>query len=138
MVDGQVEVGVLATVEKAQARCSLASSPAMTNDPNPFGSLADSAADSNSEGPWDIVGNRQTVSTGGRSNMAQDQSSVTVSDDLSSDAKLNLILSKMSVSENRFDSLEKKIDSVISLRSHVNNIGSVVHSHAQRIKLLEY
>ena len=109
------------------------------NDPDTFGSLADSAADTDGEGLWDIVGNRkcQSVSTGGRRTMAQYQSSVTDADDLSNDAKLNLILSKMSISKHRFESLEKN-DSVISLRSHVNNMGSVVRCHAQRRKLLEY
>ena len=42
----------------------------------------------------------------------------------------------MSLSRNRLRSLEKKIESIISLRIHVNNMGSVVRSHSDRIKLL--
>ena len=88
--------------------------------------------------PWDIAGNRkkQRVSTGGCSNTAQ-VSKDTLSRELIKWSEIGSnFIKHMSLSGNRLGSMEKKIESVISLRSHVNNMGSVVRSHSDRIKLL--
>ena len=109
---------------------------------NPFDMLNDSViqSDGDDEGSWDVAGNRkrQRISTGGRSQSAQVPNEPPDLENLTSGDKLDLILAKMSMSENRLGNVERKIDSVISLRSHVNNLGSVVRSQSDRLKLLEY
>ena len=57
---------------------------------------------------------------------------------LPKDEKLNLILSKVTLNEARFRKLEKNFDKVCSQQKHIKKLDSVVVSHADRIRLLEY
>lgn len=106
------------------------------------GGRYDAGEDSSGEGPWEMVrlrGKRQRVSTGGSSNVLQDSllDSLNV-DTLSGDEKLNLILSKVTINEGKFEQLERKLDSVLTLRTRVDNMDTVIRSHENRLKLLEY
>ncbi|MEW8547683.1 MAG: hypothetical protein AB2693_29600 [Candidatus Thiodiazotropha sp.] len=57
---------------------------------------------------------------------------------LSNEDKLSLILSKLSVNESRVTGIQNKLDSIIGLKSRILEIETVVNSHADRLKLLEY
>ena len=57
---------------------------------------------------------------------------------LSSEEKLNLILSKVSINENRFKRPETVFDSVSRQRNKLLKVETVVKSHEDRIRLLEY
>lgn len=103
-----------------------------------------SGDDSGGEGAWETIrrgksGKRQRISTGGSSNNLQESLVDTLNfDTLSGDEKLNLILSKMTVNEGKFELLERKLDSVITLRTRVDNMSTVIRSQENRLKLLEY
>ena len=56
----------------------------------------------------------------------------------SNDEKLNLILSKVSVNENRFKRLESIFDTVANHQRRISKIESVMKSYDDRIRLLEY
>lgn len=57
---------------------------------------------------------------------------------LSTEEKLDLILSKVSVNEARFRNLEQIYDKVYKQQKHISKLDSVVLSYEDRIKLLEY
>ena len=68
-----------------------------------------------------------------------DEQSETVDyETLSSEEKLNLILSKVSVNEGRFLRLEQVFDNVVKQNKRISTIESVISSHEDRIRLLEY
>ena len=108
------------------------------------GGCYESGDDSGGEGAWETIrrgksGKRQRISTGGSSNNLQESLVDTLNFDiLSEDEKLNLILSKMTVNEGKFELLERKLDSVITLRTGVDNMSTVIRSQENRLKLLEY
>lgn len=86
---------------------------------------------------------RLRVSSGGQSDSAdpsQDNDELFENDfdDLSMDQKLSLILSKLSVNENRVSSIQNKMDNMLDLKSRVGAVESVVKSQHDRLKLLEY
>ena len=57
---------------------------------------------------------------------------------ISTEEKLNLILSKVSLNERRFRQLEHMLDGVVSQEKHISKLNTVVSSHEDRIRLLEY
>ena len=57
---------------------------------------------------------------------------------LSYDDKLSLILSKLSLNESRVVGIQNKLDSIIGLETRIQEIETVVNSHADRLKLSEY
>ena len=57
---------------------------------------------------------------------------------LNSEDKLNLILSKVSLSECRFERIEGKLGTLVENQKKINNIEKVLRSHEARIRLLEY
>ena len=57
---------------------------------------------------------------------------------MSTDEKLSLILSKVSLNENRVIQIQNKLDTVLDLKRRVSSVECVVTSHANRLKLLEY
>ena len=59
-------------------------------------------------------------------------------DTLSYVDKLSLILSKLSLNESRVVGIQNKLDSIIGLKTRIQEIETVVNSHADRLKLLEY
>ena len=87
---------------------------------------------------------RQRVNTGGKSNGPQfllvddPQNAPQNYDNLSTDEKLSLILSKVSLNENRVIQIQNKLDTVLDLKRRVSSVECVVTSHANRLKLLEY
>lgn len=54
------------------------------------------------------------------------------------DDKINLILSKVTLNENRFRSMEKMFDRVYTHGKKLSEMGSVIVSHEDRMRLLEY
>ena len=58
--------------------------------------------------------------------------------DLSTDQKLSLILSKLSVNEGRVGYIQNKLDTVLNIRSRVTAVENVIRSQNDRLKLLEY
>lgn len=86
---------------------------------------------------------RQRISSGGQSgpvDLPQDDDAMFDDDfeDLSMDQKLSLILSKLSVNENKVNYIQNKLDSVTAIRPRVARVENVVKSHNDRLKLLEY
>ena len=59
-------------------------------------------------------------------------------DSLSKDDKLSLILSKLSINEQRVKYIQTKVDSVLPVKKRVAEIENVLRSHSERLKLLEY
>ena len=57
---------------------------------------------------------------------------------LSTDQKLSLILSKLSVNEGRVGYIQNKLDTVLNIRSRVTAVENVIRSQNDRLKLLEY
>ena len=57
---------------------------------------------------------------------------------LGTDEKLSLILSKVSMNENRFSRIECKLDSVVRSQKRLKAAENVLKSYDDRIKLLEY
>ena len=57
---------------------------------------------------------------------------------LSTDQKLSLILSKLSVNEGRVGYIQNKLDTVLNIRSRVTAVENVIRSQNNRLKLLEY
>ena len=68
-----------------------------------------------------------------------DEQSETVDyETLSSEEKLSLIFSKVSVNEGRFLRLEQVFDNVVKQNKRVSTIESVISSHEDRIRLLHF
>ena len=57
---------------------------------------------------------------------------------MTSEQKLSLILSKVSVNESRVYTIQNKLDSILNIKSRVASIENVVKSQHDRLKLLEY
>ena len=87
---------------------------------------------------------RQRISSGGQSgpigqpDTQDDELFETDFQDLSSDQKLSLILSKLSVNESRVSSIQNKLDTMLNIRSRVTVVENVIRSQNDRLKLLEY
>ena len=87
---------------------------------------------------------RQRISSGGQSgpigqpDTQDDELFETDFQDLSSDQKLSLILSKLSVNERRVSSIQNKLDTMLNIRSRVTVVENVIRSQNDRLKLLEY
>ncbi|MCG8047033.1 MAG: hypothetical protein N0E48_15590, partial [Candidatus Thiodiazotropha endolucinida] len=86
---------------------------------------------------------RPRVSSGGQSAIAGpfldiDEPLENDFDDMSMDQKLSLILSKLSVNENRVSSIQNKMDTMLNLKSRVGVVENVIKSQHERLKLLEY
>ena len=112
--------------------------------------FSDKSNKSDSESPFQVVRHQKkrklNSSSGGGSKLlhaskAEAEAEVDVSVDyetLSNEEKLNLILSKVSVNENRFKRLESIFDTVANHQRRISKIESVVKSYDDRIRLLEY
>ena len=59
-------------------------------------------------------------------------------DGMTSEQKLSLILSKVSVNESRVYTIQNKLDSILNIKSRVASIENVIKSQHDRLKLLEY
>ncbi|MEW8560931.1 MAG: hypothetical protein AB2541_02465 [Candidatus Thiodiazotropha sp.] len=86
---------------------------------------------------------RQRVSSSGQSGSAEHSQNIFEDDihdyeTLSNDEKLSLILSKLSVNENRVKLIQGRIDDVVNVKKRISDVENVVRSHAERLKLLEY
>ena len=86
---------------------------------------------------------RQRISSSGQSGQAvqvPDGEDLFESDfsDLSTDQKLSLILSKLSVNENRVSSIQNKLSVITNVGTRVSAVENVVRSQHDRLKLLEY
>ena len=87
---------------------------------------------------------RQRISSGGQSGpinqpeTQDDELFETDFQDLSTDQKLSLILSKLSVNEGRVGYIQNKLDTVLNIRSRVTAVENVIRSQNDRLKLLEY
>lgn len=57
---------------------------------------------------------------------------------LSNEDKLSLILSKLSINENRVKLIQNRLESVVHMKKRVSEVENVVKSHEERLKLLEY
>ena len=77
-------------------------------------------------------------SSGGGAKLVSDDEIPIDYDSLPDGEKINLILSKVSINEARLLKYEKYFDKLELQNKHVKEIGSVVVSHADRIRLLEY
>ena len=87
---------------------------------------------------------RQRISSSGQSghdsDVTRDQMEVETGDydSLSKDDKLSLVLSKLSINEQRVKYIQTKVDSVLPVKKRVAEIENVLRSHSERLKLLEY
>ncbi|MEW8091080.1 MAG: hypothetical protein AB2784_15805 [Candidatus Thiodiazotropha endolucinida] len=109
--------------------------------------FSDKSNKSDSESHFQVVRHQKkrklNSSSGGGSKLlhaskAEAEAEVDVSVDyetLSNDEKLNLILSKVSVNENRFKRLESIFDTVANHQRRISKIESVVKSYDDRIRL---
>ena len=59
-------------------------------------------------------------------------------DSMSLDDKVSLVLSKLAVNEQRVKYIQHKVDSVLPVKKRVAEIETVLRSHSERLKLLEY
>ena len=59
-------------------------------------------------------------------------------DSISTEGKLALILSKLSLNEQRVKSIQHTLDSTLPTKKRVEKIETVIRSHSERIRLLEY
>ena len=57
---------------------------------------------------------------------------------LTTDEKLSLILSKVSVNESRVKLIQNRLDSVFTIKSRVSALENTIRSQHDRLKLLEY
>ena len=87
---------------------------------------------------------RQRISSGGQSGSnnqpetQDDELFETDFQDLSTDQKLSLIPSKLSVNEGRVGYIQNKLDTVLNSRSRVTAVENVIRSQNDRLKLLEF
>lgn len=105
--------------------------------------------DDGDENNWDVVRSKQTkrqrVSSSGQSGRDVDLLPSPTEPDagehydfLSTGDKLSLILSKLSLNEQRVKYIQDRVDSMLPLKKRVMEIENVVKSHTERLKLLEY
>ena len=98
---------------------------------------------------WDVVRSKQTkrqrVSSSDQSGHDVDLLSSQMEHDtgepynsLSTDDKLSLILSKLSLNEQRVKYIQHSMDSLVPVQKRVKEIEHVVKSQSERLKLLEY
>ena len=98
---------------------------------------------------WDVVRSkrtkRQRVSSSDQSGHDVDLLSSQMEHDtgepynsLSTDDKLSLILSKLSLNEQRVKYIQHSMDSLVPVQKRVKEIEHVVKSQSERLKLLEY
>ena len=59
-------------------------------------------------------------------------------DSLSTDSKLSLILSKLSLNQGKVERIENMLFSVVKRQKRISDIETVVRSHDSRVRLLEY
>ena len=91
---------------------------------------------------------RQRVSSSGQSGSADqtvhnafldtDDDNMTDYGSLTTDEKLSLILSKVSVNESRVKLIQNRLDSVFTIKSRVSALENTIRSQHDRLKLLEY
>ena len=87
---------------------------------------------------------RQRISSGGQSGSnnqpetQDDELFETDFQDLSTDQKPSIILSKLSVNEGRVGYIQNKLDTVLNIRSRVTAVENVIRSQNDRLKLLEF
>ena len=86
-----------------------------------------------------VRGKRQRISTGGKSNELNLPFDEPPNyDALTSEDKISLILSKVSLNEGRVIEIQNKLEAVIDLKQRVDSVERVLRSNTDRIKLLEY
>lgn len=86
-----------------------------------------------------VRGKRQRISTGGKSNELNLPFDEPPNyDALTSEDKISLILSKVSLNEGRVIEIQNKLEAVIDLKRRVDSVERVLRSNTDRIKLLEY
>lgn len=101
------------------------------------------------ESGWDIVRSKQTkrqrVSSSDQSGqdvlLSKQLEYDTIGehyDSMSTEDKLSLILSKLSLNEQRVKYIQYRVDSMVPVKKRVSEIETVVKSHSERLKLLEY
>ena len=59
-------------------------------------------------------------------------------DSLSTNAKLSVILAKLSLTRSKVENIESMLFSVVKKQKRISNIETVVRSHDSRLRLLEY
>ena len=87
---------------------------------------------------------RRPISSGGRSEDIHETDSVpeheleedTDFDSLSTNAKLSVILAKLSLNQGKVESIESMLFSVVKKQKRISNIETVVRSHDSRLRLL--
>ena len=85
-----------------------------------------------------VRGKRQRISAGGKSNeLNLPFDELPNYDDLTSEDKISLILSKVSLNEGRVIEFKNKLETVIDLKQRVDSVECVLRSNTDRIKLLE-
>ena len=103
------------------------------------------------ENDWNLVRskqtNRQRISSSGQSGHDTESQSQMESmehdtgehyDSMSTEGKLSLIISKLSLNEQRVKYIQHRVDSMVLVKKRVIEIENVVKSHSERLKLLEY
>ena len=92
---------------------------------------------------------RRRISSGGRSGDLQGTRGAEIIlghefledkdfDSLSTDSKLSLILSKLSLNQGKVERIENMLFSVVKRQKRISDIETVVRSHDSRVRLLEY
>ena len=103
------------------------------------------------ENDWNLVRSKQTkrqrISSSGQSGHdTESQSQMEPMehdtgehyDSMSTEGKLSLIISKLSLNEQRVKYIQHRVDSMVLVKKRVIEIENVVKSHSERLKLLEY
>ena len=134
------------------------SDPITLSDTDSENSDTDGLWSDTNDGGFTIVGGknskskRRRVSSGGPSDdrhvndpvqghvhdLASTRDTDTDFDTLSSDAKLSMILAKVSLNEDKVERIEHMLSSVVRKQKRISEIETVIRSHDDRLRMLEY
>ena len=139
---------------------SVLSDPTTLSDTDGENSDTDGLWSDTNDGGFTTVGGknskskRRRVSSGGRSDnrhvndpvqghvhdlaSTRDTDTDTDFDTLSSDAKLSMILAKVSLNEGKVERIEHMLSSVVRKQKRISEIETVIRSHDDRLRMLEY